>query len=148
MSSLRTQDDIIHVEYEVISPIDISRNAEREVIKQSILDLDDRMAKNQALIDELNVDIDKLTNHADGFDYAIAVGTGILCGLIDSFFVGEFNFERGKAKSHKQVNQFIQKFAKLNGYKGDRLNGAIDFLEKKFPVAHSGDCNWNAGIYR
>ena len=59
ISSLRTQDDIIDVEYEVISPIDISRNAEREVIKQSILDLDDRMAKNQALIDELNVDIDK-----------------------------------------------------------------------------------------
>ena len=68
----------------------------------------------------------------------IAVGAGVLCGLIDSFFVGEFDFKRGKAKSNEQVNKFIMKFAKLNGYNGERLNGAIDFLEKKFPVAQDG----------
>ena len=135
ISSLRTQDDIIDVEYEVISPIDISRNAEREVIKQSILDLDDRMAKNQALIDELNVDIDKLTNHADGFDYAISVCSGVLCGFIDSFYVGEFNFYDLKADANKHANKFVEKYAKMCGWDGNgRLKGAVKFLEGKFPV--------------
>lgn len=46
ISSLKTQDDILEVEYDVISPIEVSGNRDREVIRRSILDLDDRMAKN------------------------------------------------------------------------------------------------------
>lgn len=133
------ENDDFKIEYEIL-PAFYKENLDPRVneITQKIAEIDAQSEDLNSKIDSLNTEIERLTNHADGFDYAIAVGTGILCGLIDSFFVGEFNFERGKAKSHKQVNQFIQKFAKINGYKGDRLNGAIDFLEKKFPVAQDG----------
>lgn len=128
--------DGFQIEYE-IAPLFDKKNLDsrKKAISEKIAEIDARSAEANAKIDALNNDIERLTNHADGFDYAIAVGAGVLCGLIDSFFVGEFDFKRGKAKSHKQVNQFITQFAKLNGYKGERLNGAIAFLEKKFPVA-------------
>ena len=135
ISSLKTQDDILEVEYDVISPIEVSGNRDREVIRRSILDLDDRMAKNQVVIDELNLDIERLTNHADGFDYAISVCSGVLCGFIDSFYVGEFNFSELKADANKHANKFVEKYAKLNGWDGNRgLKSAVEFLEKKFPV--------------
>ena len=133
------ENDDFKIEYEILPAFDKEKLDPRvKEIAQKIAEIDAQSEELNSKIDSLNTEIERLTNHADGFDYAIAVGTGILCGLIDSFFVGEFNFERGKAKSHKQVNQFIQKFAKINGYKGDRLNGAIEFLEKKFPVAQDG----------
>jgi len=45
---------------------------------------------NDKRIEEWNKDIAQLTNSADGIDYMIAVGSGILAGIIDSFWVGEF----------------------------------------------------------
>lgn len=50
-----------------------------------------------------------LTNHADTTDYLVSVGCGILCGLIDSFFVGEFDFARGKEWSNEKINNIIIK---------------------------------------
>jgi len=109
-------------------------------IAQKIAEIDAQSEELNKKIDTLNTEIERLTNHADNFDYAVAVGAGVLCGLIDSFFVGEFDFKKVKAagskdNAHEQVNRFIEKFAKLNGYQGKGLNGAIDFLEKKYPVA-------------
>ena len=42
-----------------------------------------------AKIAKLDNNIDILTNDADQLDNAVAVASGLLCGLIDSFFVGE-----------------------------------------------------------
>ena len=87
------------------------------------------------MLDDLNSNLDRLTNHADGFDYAISACSGVLCGFVDSFFVGEFNFEELKADSNKHVNKFVEKYAKLSGWDGNgRLKSAVEFLEKKFPV--------------
>lgn len=85
-------------------------------------------------IDELDQDIDRLTSHADQTDNLVAVASGLLAGLVDVFWVGEFNFQRGKAWSNRTVNDFVMKTAKSQGYEGDRLDGAIKHLEKKFPV--------------
>lgn len=92
--------------------------------------------KNQSKIDSLNFEIDCLTSHADKWDVTIAIGSGVLTGLIDAFLVGEFNFEELKADSHKHINKFIERYAKIRGYedKGGGLKGAISFLEGKFPV--------------
>ena len=129
------EDDDFQVEYEILPAFEKDKLDPRITeIAQKIAEIDSQSAELNSKIDTLNIEIERLTNHADGFDYAIAVGAGVLCGLIDSFVVGEFNFERGKANSNKQVNQFIMKFAKLNGFEGDRLNKAIEFLEGKFPV--------------
>jgi hypothetical protein len=126
------------VEYEILPLVAFDKkysDPRRFEIAKKIANIDARTAELQNRIDILNTKIERFTNHADTFDYTIAVGAGILCGLIDSFFVGEFNFKKAKGKTDQQVNKFITKFAKLNGYTGDRLKGAINFLEGQFPVA-------------
>ena len=136
ITSLKTSDDELAVEYEIISNIEPNYfSSTKSGIYKFISDLDNRLAKNQAILDDLNSNIDRLTNHADGFDYAISACSGVLCGFIDSFFVGEFNFEELKADSNKHVNLFVEKYAKLSGWDGNgRLKSAVEFLEKKFPV--------------
>lgn len=71
----------------------------------------------------------------------VAVASGILSGIVDSLWVGEFKMERGKAWSNKSVNDFVMKVAKSKGYEGYRLEGAIKFLEDKFHVP--SDNIWN-----
>ena len=75
------------------------------------------------------------TSHADKLDYIIAASCGFLTGLIDVFFVGTFSLDRGKAWSNKTVNNFVMDVAKKCGYSGDRLDGAIKFLEDKYKIA-------------
>ena len=135
ITSLKTSNDELEVEYEIISNIEPNHALPTQDINKTTLELDERMAKNQAVLDDINSNIERLTNHADGFDYAISACSGVLCGFIDSFFVGEFNFEELKADSNKHVNWFVEKYAKLSGWDGNgRLKSAVEFLEKKFPV--------------
>lgn len=129
------EDDDFQVEYEILPSFDECTDPRKAHIAAQIADIDARNAEIQNKIDALNTEIDRLTNHADGLDYTIAVASGVLCGMIDSLVIGEFSFERGKAVSHRQMNGFITKFAKLNGYEGERLAGAISYLERNFPVA-------------
>lgn len=127
--------DDFEVEFEVITSSNSgSIDPRREAIDRAIQDIDFQTAELSKNIDDLSSEIDRLTNHADGFDYAIAVASGVLCGMIDSLWVGEFDFVSAKEKSNRQVNEFITSFAKSQGYEGDRLDGAISFLEKKYPV--------------
>lgn len=130
-------DDDFEVEYEILPAFgsDDFKNSRQKEISELIKEIDSRSDELETKISALNEEIERLTNHADKFDYAIAVSAGVLCGLIDSFVVGEFDFKKAKAKSNMQVNKFIGKFAKMQGYEGERLDGAISFLEKKFPVA-------------
>lgn len=136
ITSLKTSDEEFEVEYEIISNVEPNTFSSTQSDNNKLISgLDDRLAKNQAVLDDLNSNIDRLTNHADGFDYAISACSGVLCGFIDSFFVGEFNFEELKADSNKHVNKFVEKYAKLSGWDGNgRLESAVEFLEKKFPV--------------
>lgn len=122
-------DDGFAIEYEVLPPV--PSNAAVAEINTRIADIDDEVAK-------LNTEIDRLTNHADGLDYTIAVASGILCGMIDSFFVGEFDFSNAKDWSDKTIDDFVIKTAKNKGYDGNNIEGAIQSLEKKFPLAADG----------
>lgn len=124
----KIEKDNISTEFEII-PVEISEPS------NELIDIEYRIQEKQALINELNVDIERLTNCADGIDNMVAVASGLLTGLIDSFFVGEFNFTELKADSNKFINKFIEAYAKNNGYDGKGgLKGAITFLENKFPV--------------
>ena len=130
---LKTSKDEQEVEYEVSS---LTQDGDDTSIATSLQDIEERIRKNEDIIDDLNVDINRLTNNADILDYTVAVSSGLLTGMIDAFFVGEFNFVELKADANKHVNKFIEKYAKLRGYKenGQGLKGAISFLEGKFPV--------------
>jgi len=143
--NIKLQNDDMEVCFSVSPNGVFADDLGRKCMAKEINSIDDVLAANQQTIYDINNDIDRLTNHADGFDNIIAVSSGILTGLIDAFFVGEFNLSEAKADSHKHVNKFIEKYAHLRGYEGKGLSGAINFLEDKFPVEQ--DNIWkDAGI--
>ncbi|MDA3049546.1 hypothetical protein OFO03_03845 [Campylobacter sp. JMF_02 ED1] len=89
----------------------------------------------------------KLKNNADSLDYMVAFASGAIAGAIDIIWVGAFDFNRGKQWGSEKVNDFVQKVAKWQGYKGDKLDGAIKFLEDKFPiVADKATAEFGGGL--
>lgn len=108
-------------------------------------------------LDDAYADIERLTCQADGYDYAFAISSGIIAGLIDSFFVGEWDFKNAKKQSNIAVNKKIIEFAKkdpryIPWCEGvgktarwkrrdpDRLESAVEFLEEKYVLP--GDNDW------
>ena len=144
LPTLKVLHDDIEVEYDFsvcFAETAAPGTAASEQIQAGLNRVEHEIQATQDQLDVLNQDIDRLTNHADHIDNLVAVGSGLLAGLIDVFWVGEFDFKRGKAWSNRTVNEFVMKTAKKHGYTGDRLEGAIKFLEDKFPVP--SDNIWN-----
>lgn len=112
-------------------------------VNAEIADIDARLGEVDLKIDVLDKEIDRLTNHADKIDYATAVVCGLVAGAIDSLYVGAWDFKDAKAKANKDINKQIEDFAKKCGYedKGKGLTGAVEFLEKKFPMPGDGAYN-------
>lgn len=137
---LKIEQDDFAVEFETFSVWDdiVSQDPRMQELERKINDVDKMMNLRQQQIDKLNLEIDRLTNHADGLDYMVAVVSGLITGLIDSFVVGEWNFAKAKANSNREINEKVMDFAKKHGYSGDRLDGAISFLEKKFKLPGDG----------
>ena len=90
-----TTDDF-NVEFEILNVKNQSK------YQKEIDEIDSKLNANQIKLDELDLEIERLTNHADGLDYAIAVISGIISGLIDSFFVGKTEIDI------KKVQEFLE----------------------------------------
>lgn len=129
-----TSTDLKEIEFEMILPIDFSDKRKVEIYN-GISEVDERLAIINQKVEELNTEIDRLTNHADGLDYTIAVASGIIAGAIDIVFVGEFSLEKANEWGDEKANNFVVKIAQKQGYKGDDLYGAVKYLEDKYPVA-------------
>lgn len=164
----------LDVEFEIMPVIDIDSiedERQRRILKGTA-DIDEQLSVVQDKIAKLNEDIDKLTNHADGIDYAIAVTSGIITGIMDATIVGEWNFAEAKKDTYEKVNNKVIKFAKkqpnyipyckttLENTKKvppkpvhprrkrkdeDRLETAIEFLEFQFHLP--GDGAYSSGNY-
>lgn len=123
----------------------------QDSINDRLNEVNEAISFNNRRIDELSKNIDRLTNNSDYIDYMVAACSGILAGIIDSFWVGEFSFERGKKLSDKKVNDYVINVAKKQGfdvdnYRGqDPLKGAIKYLEDKFHIPSDGI--WNSDHY-
>lgn len=91
------------------------------------------------IIFDLDNQIDLLSSKADKYDYLVSASSGLLCGLIDILWVGEFSLERGRNQASNQVDSFVKKTAKLLGCPNDDLESSVRFLEKKFPMASDGN---------
>lgn len=115
--------DDISVEYEVLTP-EMSSNG-----------IDSAICELQNQIDDINQELQRYTNNADWLDNTVAVASGIICGIIDSFFVREFSFENAHEWGKDKVDNAVVKIAQAQGYKGDDLAGAVKYLEEKFPIA-------------
>ena len=140
-------EDGFTVEFEVM-PIYPEIDKRHQQIQDGLISVEKQISEKVAEIEKLDKQIDRLTNHADKEDYIIAVTSGVIAGFLDSFFVGELGlfdnasdlanktFEVDKGRVNETVNRFIENYAKKKGYEGnERLKGAIEFLEKKYPVA-------------
>lgn len=80
-------------------------------------------------------------DEADKLDYIVAVSSGVLAGLIDVFYVGEFSLERASEWGKDKIEKVVMKVARVEDYTGDDLNDAIKALEKNHPLAADGDTN-------
>ena len=102
---------------------------ELEILKPTD-EVDARLDEIEGKIADLDITIDKLTNHADKLDYAVSVASGIIAGIIDVLFVGKFDLQEGRDWSSEKINDFVKSVAKKQGYEGDDLQSAIRHLEK------------------
>lgn len=102
------------IEFEVIQPTYLQKYTDERLAlleeQGELLDVAEKEIDQQ--IKELNARIDNLTNHADGIDYAIAICCGAVAGLVDIFFVGEFDFQTAKTSVDKAFEDFVNKSAK------------------------------------
>ncbi|MGE4507077.1 MAG: hypothetical protein AB7D16_00430 [Eubacteriaceae bacterium] len=91
------------------------------------------------IVYDLNSQIDLLSSQADNLDYLVSIGSGVLCGLLDILWVGEFSLERGRNIANDEIDNFVVKTAKLLGCENDDIGKSVKFLEEKFPLASDGN---------
>lgn len=91
------------------------------------------------VIYDLDSQIDLLSSQADKLDYIVSIASGVLCATLDILWVGDFSLESGRDIASDKIDSLVSKTAKMLGYKGDDLEGAVRFLEKKFPIPSDGN---------
>ena len=92
--------------------------------------------------DLVGVEWDHSVTTADKFDYEIAACCGLVTGLMDVFFVGEFSIDKANEWGQESVENFVIKLAKHDGLKNAKdcdhselLSKAIRYLEARHNLA-------------
>ena len=83
------------------------------------------------------VDVDEINDfnyYADKEDYIISAAIGLITGMIDIFWIGEFSLENASDWGKDKIIKFVIIIAKQVGFDGDDLKGAIVFLEKNAKI--------------
>lgn len=89
---------------------------------------------NEYECDIFEVSLDRSLSKVDKLDIEIAIVSGVLSGLVDSFFIGKFSLDEANEWGDKKVEEFVIHVAKKKGCKGEDIFDAIKFLEEKFPL--------------
>ena len=86
-------------------------------------------------LDTVNSELRRSAAEVSLTEYGLAVGCGVLAGLIDALYVGDSVIRRSDVVlSHQQMNRFIQQYARSRGIPNERLKDAIVGLENEFKV--------------
>ena len=93
--------------------LDVSSGAEDEIDRK---------------LQQINSELEKYTSHADRLDYIAAVACGILSGIVDSCYTGEFSLEKAREWGKEKTEKAVKWIAGKNGYKGDNIEGAMFHL--------------------
>ncbi|WP_461198836.1 hypothetical protein [Enterococcus sp. N249-2] len=111
------------------SPNKFSFNSTIEEARQEALKEFDQIRENLDTLQKLTVDCDKV-------DYALAISSGAICGILDIFLIGQPNDSKLLNITDIWVENRMKDFAKLCGWSGSNGNSAsaIRFLESKFKV--------------
>lgn len=91
------------------------------------------------IIFDLDNKIDLLSSQADVADCLISIGSGVLCGVLDILWTGEFDLARGRELGSNTIDTFVKQTAKLLGCKDDDIKNCVRFLEDKFPIPSDGN---------
>ena len=131
------ENDDLKVEYEIIN-IEHSQDEEiKKYVKAKIKNIDSAIDINDSKLQEYNKQLKKFTNQADALDYTVAIGSGILAGIIDSFFVGDFSLSDGKKWGNEKLEKIVKKLGK-----NDNVYEAKKNLEK-FHIPSDTSKVWN-----
>lgn len=79
------------------------------------------------IVFDLDAQMDLLSSHADGGDYLAAIGSRLICGILDVVWGGAFDLRRGREWSSSQIEQFVVKMSRLTGYPGEDPHHLRDF---------------------
>ena len=93
----------------------------------------------ESVIFDLNSQIEMLSSKADKWDCLVALGSGIVCGMMDIFWTREFSLAEGRDMSSQKVDGLVKKAAKMMGCESDDLKKCVKFLEEKFPIPADGN---------
>lgn len=91
------------------------------------------------IICDLDGQVELLSTQADKLDYLLSIASGVLCGMLDSLWVGEYSLERGRDFAADKVESFVKKAAKFTGCDSDDLSVSVKHLEKLFPIPSDGN---------
>lgn len=88
---------------------------------------------------EQNKNLLLLRDKCDRYDYLVAVGCGVIGGMIDIFMVGSPKDSIIGSWTDAQIDNAVKSFAKIAGWKPaegkeNNIASAIGYLEKKFRV--------------
>ena len=72
------------------------------------------------------------TIKADKTDCLLAVGSGLLTGLLDAFWIGSFNLEDSQKWGREKSDKYVILVAQSQGYNDGDLKGSIQYLERKY----------------
>ena len=119
-STYQVTDGNLTVEYEIVTPL---------------ISIEDKTNVAVFYKDYGNTleDVARLTNHADGCDCALAVTSGLLAGMLDIVFVGDWNFKEAKAQSNTEINKKVIAFAKKHPDYDIYCKTTLENLKKKPP---------------
>lgn len=90
--------------------------------------------------DVIDAIFDERTPKSYKLDYSVAAASGVLCSMLDIFWVGQFSLYKAQEIGRQQAEDFVQIVAKNvkdkngNVYRGKTLEGAIKHLEDLFPM--------------
>ena len=84
------------------------------------------------IIYDLDNQIELLSSQADNLDYLVSVASGILCGMLDVLWVGEFSLEHGREIASDKIEDLVKKAAKLTGCESDDLGSSVKLWRNDF----------------
>ena len=91
--------------------------------------------------DVIDVEFTESIPESHKIDYSVAAASGLLCSLLDIFWVGQFSLKQAQEIGSDQAEKFVMQVAKKikdeNGkpFRGKTLEDAIKHLEERFPMA-------------
>ncbi len=114
-------------------------------IESSLAEANKELEDIDLAIEETIDSIKALTPECDRLDYALAVSSGALCGIIDIFMVAKPGESPLCNITDKWFGDMTERFAKLCGWDGsindklpvpDSLHSSIEYLEGKFKIPY------------